>query len=131
MTRIDKKLASTTTALMASSLVAAFAQPARADDGTASLDKELVRRVVRGHIDEVRWCYEQGLQYDPDLQGRVAVRMVIGSEGFVTTAEIASSDLPDTAVSDCIVDAVTTWTFPPPEGAGNLVVTYPFVLKPG
>src|SRR5205823_1928265 len=36
-----------------------------------SLDKEIIRRIVRRHMNEVKFCYEKELTTHPDLYGRV------------------------------------------------------------
>src|SRR5690606_7250695 len=38
-----------------------------------NLDQDIVRRVVRAHINEVRSCYSRGLARDPALAGRVVI----------------------------------------------------------
>ncbi|MCA9718997.1 MAG: AgmX/PglI C-terminal domain-containing protein, partial [Myxococcales bacterium] len=43
-----------------------------------ALDKDIIRRIVRAHINEVRHCYNQGLSKDPNMKGRVAVQFTIG-----------------------------------------------------
>jgi TonB family protein len=98
---------------------------------SGSLDKDIIRRIVRAHINEVRHCYNQGLQFDPDLSGRVAVKFTISAEGKVTESSEASGTLDDAAVGECVVKAVKRWKFPKPRGGGVVTVTYPFVLEPG
>ena len=93
------------------------------------LDKDLIRRVVRAHINEVRYCYNQGLTRDPNLKGRVAVQFQINGTGKVPTAIVTDSDIKDTSVSACIAQSVRRWSFPKPEGGGTVIVTYPFVLQ--
>ncbi len=93
-----------------------------------SLSKEVIRRVVRRHINEVKFCYEQQLNARPDLQGRVTTRFVISPTGSVQSAMVADSSLRNAAVEGCIVQAVRRWTFPAPDGGGVVVVNYPFLL---
>jgi TonB family protein len=95
-----------------------------------SLSKEVIRRVIRQHINEIRFCYEQVLSSKPDLGGRVSVQFVISPTGAVSTSKLAESTLGSSSVEDCIVKAVRRWTFPSPEGGGVVIVTYPFVLQP-
>jgi hypothetical protein len=38
-----------------------------------ALDKDIVRRIQRAHINEVRHCYNQGLARNPELRGRPAL----------------------------------------------------------
>ena len=93
-----------------------------------SLSKEVIRRVVRRHINEVKFCYEQQLNARPDLQGRVTTKFVISPTGSVQSAMVGSSSLRNEAVESCIVRAVRRWTFPAPDGGGVVVVNYPFLL---
>ncbi len=93
-----------------------------------SLSKEVIRRVVRRHINEVKFCYEQQLNARPDLSGRVTTKFVISPTGSVQSAMVGSSSLRNEAVESCIVSAVRRWTFPAPDGGGVVVVNYPFLL---
>jgi TonB family protein len=96
-----------------------------------SLDKDIIRRIVRAHINEVRYCYNQGLTKDPNLEGRVKVQFTIGPTGAVPVAVVAEKTIKDNNVAQCIAKAVKRWKFPRPPQGGNVVVTYPFVLQPG
>jgi TonB family protein len=97
-------------------------------DVMGSLSPEVIRRVVRQHLPEVRFCYEQGLQSDASMEGRVTVSWVIGGNGQVTASRVGSSDLGNERVEGCIVQAVRRWTFPAPQDHGMVGVNYPFVL---
>jgi TonB family protein len=93
-----------------------------------SLSKEVIRRIVHRHINEVKFCYERQLAQRPDLSGRVSVKFIISGTGAVQMAAVASSTLGDPQVENCIAQAVRRWTFPQPEGGGIVIVTYPFML---
>lgn len=93
-----------------------------------SLSRDVIRRVVRRHHNEIRHCYENGLQSRPDLAGRVSARFVISPSGSVTAASVANSSIGSQQVEQCIVSAVQRWSFPAPEG-GIVSVTYPFMLQ--
>jgi len=99
-------------------------------DVRGSLSREVIRRVIRRHLNEVRFCYEQGLGHSPELAGRVTVSFVISPTGAVVTSTVAESTLGNAAVESCIAQAVRRWAFPAPEGGGIVMVTYPFVLTP-
>jgi hypothetical protein len=98
---------------------------------SGSMDRVIIRRIVRAHINEVRGCYNQGLARDPSLAGRVLIQFAIGALGKVTHSLVAESDLPDPKVGKCIAEAVKRWSFPKSEGGGVVLVNYPFVLSPG
>ena len=93
------------------------------------LDKEIIRRVVRRHINEWRYCYERELQAQPSLAGRIIVGFTIGPNGQVLTSSMASSTLGNPAVEGCVVQAVRRWRFPAPRGGGIVVVSYPLVVR--
>lgn len=91
-------------------------------------DRELIRRVIRRHLPEVKYCYERELTRNQSLAGRVQVRFLIGATGAVQFSGLQSSDLGNPVTEQCIVSAVKRWEFPkPPHGVVD--VTYPFVLK--
>lgn len=96
--------------------------------GQGSIDKEVIRRVVRAHIHEVRRCYERALEKKPALRGRVTVNWRIEPDGSVSSAKVQNSTLLDDQTEQCIVASVGTWTFPKPVG-GWVSITYPFALE--
>jgi len=94
-----------------------------------SLDKEPIRRVIRRHLNEVRYCYQRELQTKPGLAGRVVLQFTIGAEGQVVASAVQQSSLGNAAAEQCIASAVRRWTFPRPPGGGIVIVTYPFDLR--
>jgi hypothetical protein len=98
-------------------------------DVRGSLSKEVIRRVIQRHINEVRFCYEQELNSRPDLSGRVQVKFIISPSGAVQAANVESSTLGAARAETCIAQAVRRWTFPAPDGGGIVIVSYPFVLE--
>ena len=104
------------------------------DAPQSGMDKDDIRTVVRAHIEDVRTCYNRGLNHDGELKGRVDVHFMIGRKGIVSEASVPSRSLPGAVgryVEICITAAVKRWVFPMPPGGGNAIVTYPFVLTPG
>jgi TonB family protein len=100
-----------------------------AADVRGSLSKEVIRRVIRRHLNEVKFCYEQQLNQRPDLSGRVKVKFIISPSGAVQSAVVSGSTLGNQKAETCIAQAVRRWTFPKPEGGGIVVVNYPFMLR--
>jgi FHA domain-containing protein len=94
------------------------------------LPPEVIRRIVRQNYGRFRLCYEQGLGRNPNLEGRVTVRFVIGRDGAVSNVSNGGSDLPDSNVVNCVVKAFYGLSFPKPEG-GIVTVQYPIMLEPG
>ena len=98
---------------------------------SGALDKDIIRRIVRAHINEVRYCYLRGLQKNPHIQGRVAIQFNIASDGKVSDSVVQEATLPDAEASSCIAARVKTWTFPRFTGDAPTQVTYPFVFERG
>jgi hypothetical protein len=99
-------------------------------ESKGSLDKEIIRRVVRRNESQVRFCYEQGLHANPDLKGRVEIKFLIAPTGAVQNSVVAKTEIGN-PVAQCIANAVRRWTFPSPEGGGIVSVTYPWTFSAG
>jgi len=97
---------------------------------SGGLSKESIRRVVHQHMNEIRFCYEQGLHRQPDLAGRVSVGFTIRGDGGVLATHVAGSTLQSPSVESCMAGAVRRWAFPASPTGGATVVTYPFVVVP-
>jgi hypothetical protein len=91
---------------------------------------EVIQRIVRQNYGRFRQCYESGLRANPNLTGRVSARFVIGRDGSVTNVTNGGGDLPDSAVTSCVLAAFYGLSFPSPDG-GIVTVTYPIMLVPG
>jgi len=105
------------------------AVPRGADPGGEAPSSSRIQAVVRSRLFEVRRCYERGKMDEPELKGRVTVRIAIPPSGGVASALVESSSLGNSRVEGCIVDAVRGWPFPPPAGSTPLVISYPFNLR--
>jgi hypothetical protein len=93
------------------------------------LPPEIIQRTVRQNYGRFKFCYENALRNNPNLQGRVSVRFVINREGGIASAESGGSDLPDAGAVSCVVRAFYGLSFPPPDN-GIVTVTYPIVFSP-
>jgi hypothetical protein len=119
------------------------AAPARATDKTSShggvsageaqvsvgLSPEVIHNTVKANFDKVQACYDAGLRGNPALQGRVTVKLVIGTNGSPKSAIASPGDFPDKSVVDCIGRAFQSLKFPPPS-RGDVTVSYPVMLSP-
>ena len=92
------------------------------------VDPAKTQLVVRSHLSEIQRCYERGKMDDPDLRGRVTVRIAISANGAVSDAGIDGSTLGNGGVEGCMTSAVRSWKFPAPT-AGGAVISYPFNLR--
>jgi TonB family protein len=95
-----------------------------------SLDKEIIRRIIQRHINEVKSCYELELMKLPGLSGRVMVQFTIAPSGQVIASVLQNSTVANGRVENCTVQAVRRWEFPKPLGGGLVIVSYPFLMTP-
>jgi hypothetical protein len=106
-------------------------KPVRYEDPKCNghLPAEVIRRIVRQNEGRYRFCYQNGLRSNPNLQGRVTVRFVIDRGGAVALSADAGSDIPDEEVRRCVVSSFTNLSFPAPD-SGLVTVVYPIVFNP-
>lgn len=97
---------------------------------SGALDKETIRRVIRRHRNEYKYCYEKQLNVKRDLNGKIIVKFTISGNGSVIAASVEETTMNDSAVENCLVGKIRRWVFPAPKGGGIVVVKYPFIFKP-
>ncbi|MEQ9650905.1 MAG: AgmX/PglI C-terminal domain-containing protein, partial [Sandaracinaceae bacterium] len=94
------------------------------------LSPEQIMRVVRRNQAAVRYCYENELQRQPSLSGRIEIQWRIARNGSVTSARVGSTTMRNARVEGCIVRQVRRWRFPQPDG-GEVDVRFPFIFGSG
>ena len=94
------------------------------------LSPEQIMRVVRRNRAAVRYCYENELQRQPSLSGRIEMRWRIARTGSVSSVRVGSTTMRNARVEGCIQRQVRRWRFPEPDG-GEVDVTFPFIFGAG
>jgi metallo-beta-lactamase class B len=102
--------------------------PAAKIDG--DINKEIIRRIIRRHINDVKSCYAQELSRAPALAGKIDVQFTIAASGQVVASVLQHSTMGNARVETCTVEAVRHWQFPKVAGGGSVIITYPFILTP-
>lgn len=97
-------------------------------DYEGPLEGEAIEDVIRQNGNEIRACYIQELDRDPDLEGKITVSFLIDGTGQVADAEIGETTMNDTVVEECIMLNVRRWRFPAPGDGGEIRVNYPFTF---
>jgi outer membrane biosynthesis protein TonB len=96
-----------------------------------AIDASAIEAALLAHKDEFRLCYEREINAEnPNLAGRVGTSFVIGAQGQVTQAGIASTTLNNANAEKCILTVIRRIDFPIPRGGGLVQVTYPFKFAP-
>jgi TonB family protein len=93
------------------------------------LDKDVIMKVIKRHQNEIKFCYEQELQKNPSLGGKVAVAWTIDPSGAVSDANVSESSIGNANVESCIMQRIRRWKFPEPTGGGVVNVTFPWIFK--
>lgn len=94
-----------------------------------SLSREEIQRVVKRHMNQIKYCYEKELAKSPNLQGKVVAFWIISGTGLVQTAKASQNTMGNKSVEQCIMKVVKRMRFPRPKGGGTVTVTYPFVFS--
>jgi outer membrane biosynthesis protein TonB len=94
-----------------------------------SLDRKVIKEVIRDHHREVRACYEMELTRQPDLAGRVLSQFTISASGDVVQVVLRDSTLGNPSIEECVRHRLLSWKFPRPEG-GAVEASYAFNFFP-
>jgi hypothetical protein len=94
----------------------------------AALDPSMVAGEVKGHLGQIKACYERALHDTPSLRGRVDLHWTITMTGAVAGVGVDLDSVGDGRVAECIVAQVARWKFPAPSG-GAVDVSFPFVFE--
>ena len=90
------------------------------------VDKDGIRKTVRKNLKYLEDCYDELLQRNSDISGRVELAWEIHADGHVENAKIVSSQIKDQKMLDCLTTQVNSWNFPdPPKGVLVEIAKYP------
>lgn len=96
--------------------------------GDGVIAPEVVGRIVRAAAGRLIGCYHRALALNPNLTGRVGVRMQVSAAGRVEVAVNNGSDIPDSGMVECVVKVMSTLSFPT-SGEGHTVIV-PMLYQP-
>ena len=81
------------------------------------LGRDIIRRKVSDHLDEVRDCYGRGLEASADLGGALVIHVEIDGDGRVTETSLGEQNaVVNRQVQDCVLELVEGWSFDAPRG---------------
>jgi hypothetical protein len=105
----------------------AIVKQSRADiDGTMNVNA--VAQTIRRGMATVRTCCQRALKRNPDLAGKITIRLNVNTMGKVTSVTVDSDTLGDPVVATCIKGYARRWRFPPSDG-GSAEIAVPFNFK--
>jgi len=82
-------------------------------DVRGKLDRRIVRRVVRRHLNELRRCYEDHEPRRRPLE--LVLALTIDGQGKVALAAVKRSSLENAKLAGCVEGAARRWLFPAPK----------------
>lgn len=99
----------------------------------SNVNPDEIRRILREHIPQFRYCYQSELekQNRPEgLQGVMLFNFVISGDGAVRKSSITSDEITSDKVRDCMKDVLHGIRFPAPGGSRTVEVNQPINLYP-
>lgn len=96
---------------------------------TNYIPPSVIMAPIRSRAGCFRGCYRAGLARNPGLNGRIATRFVIDTDGWVRRARIVTDELGDLDVADCVRRAFIGLRYEA-LADGNVTVVYPLQFSP-
>ena len=94
-----------------------------------ALDRRDIDAYIRRNLAKVLWCYQKGLEKNPELVGRVVFNFIISESGDVSSVKVHRTTLGSAEVENCVAEQIKKIKFPAPKGGGIVIVNYPFTFK--
>ena len=97
---------------------------------TGGLAKEEVQRILQKELSSFQLCFQNALRAQPNLKGKMILKLTIDARGRVTEVKVSETDLKvkDSALQECIRKRLLSLQFPAPAGGLQVTVTVPFLL---
>lgn len=97
-----------------------------------SMDPDVIRRILREHIPQFRYCYQKELDRNAskDVSGTIGLVFTIGASGSVSKAGVDQTTSLPGHVKTCVVRVLRGIRFPRPLGGGTVDVKQPFNFMP-
>ena len=96
---------------------------------SSNIDSAGVTKVINVSRAAIKRCYDRALMSNPQLKGKLSVKIVINQQGRVDSTEIVDDSLHDAEVSKCVRGVIGRLRFPKPAD-GTATVTFPFAFDP-
>lgn len=91
------------------------------------LDKNTIRRTMRGQKPVLRACYESELLVAPDFAPSLMVSFTVDPAGAVSSVTVAGAERP--TMEACVIGVISKMVFPSPKGGAMVQVRYPLHFK--
>jgi len=92
------------------------------------VSQESVQRVARARLNEILTCYQQALQKQSNLSGKLVIKLTLDANGLVSQVNILIDPSSDKTLSVCLTPKLKQWRLGGIRSAGEATIT--FELKP-
>lgn len=80
------------------------------EKGIVGRNQDEIQAVVMKHNSAIQYCYERELKRNPNLKGKLVLRITITPQGSVSKVEVVSTTLNNRKVEQCIVSRIRRWS---------------------
>ncbi len=95
-----------------------------------TIDAFVVRDKISKDLPKINRCYESALRYEPELEGKVAVRFAVLRTGYVRGVHVVENTTGNASVERCVARVVSALRFPRRRAGKSVRFTFPFVFTP-
>ena len=85
--------------------------------------------VIQRYAAGIQFCYENELNREPGLRGKIVVAITVSATGEVTEARVVQNTFGSNAIASCALAQIRQWKFPPIASGATSFQT-PFVFTP-
>jgi len=96
---------------------------------TGPLDPAATLSAIKRSLRSIQACYERSLAQNPELKGKVEVRVVVGPDGRVKQAKVVQTTLGDAACELCVVERASAWSLSASKEESSFTVRFRFQPK--
>ncbi|MCX7734775.1 MAG: TonB family protein [bacterium] len=90
------------------------------------MDEETVRKIALKNQSSLKYCFQKAQMRNPELSGKIVVRLTIDADGNVSDISVEQSTIDDQEMVSCVLRMVKRWKFPATGGEVN--ITFPLVF---
>ncbi len=97
-----------------------------ADIESGEIDEAVIRRILIENQASIRYCFQKAQMKNPELQGKIVVRVTVDADGNVSNIEVDESTIEDQEMVSCVLRMVRRWKFP--ATGGEVIFSLPLVF---
>lgn len=93
-------------------------------------DESEIYKTIMSYIGGLKYLYNNALRKDATLKGKISVKILVGQDGKVKEATMASTTLNNQELEEAMISRIQKWKFPELQGGEDFPITYTFDFSP-